>query len=93
MNFSLILMPIYTSVLVAGILYAATRQKYSSIALMIVGSSVAIPIFFLEFKPVADMAFGFWFGVWIVVFIYLLKKHRGILEKLDAEFGKNKPKQ
>ena len=93
MDFSLIVMPIYTSVLVAGILYAATRKKYSSIALMIFGSSAAVPIFLLEFEPVADMAFGFWFGAWIITYIYILKRHRGILEKLDAEFGKKKSKK
>ncbi len=93
MNFSLITMPIICSVFTAGIVYASTRKKYLSIFIMIFGSSAAAPIFLLEFESVADIAFVFWFGAWIIVYIYFLKKHRGILEKLDAEFGKKKSKK
>ena len=93
MDFSLIIMPIYTSVLSMGILYAATRRKYTCIYFTIFGSSVAVPIFLGELGVDFAIAFGIWFGSWIIIYIYLVRKHRGLLEKLDEELGKKKSKK
>ena len=93
MDLSFITMPIYTSVLVMGILYAVTRQKYFCITFTIFGSSVTLPLFLSELGVGGGIAFAIWFGAWIIVYIYLLKKHRGLLEKLDEEFGKKKSKK
>ena len=76
-----------------GILYAVTRQKYFCITFTIIGSSVAIPLFLSELRVGAGIAFAIWFGAWIIIYIYLLKKHRGLLEKLDEELGKKKSKK
>ena len=90
MDFSFIIMPIYTSVFAMGILYAVTRKKYSCIAFTIFGSSVAIPLLLFELGLSVGIAFAIWFGAWIIIYIYLLIKHHGILEKLDEELGKRK---
>lgn len=93
MDFSFITMPIYTSVLAMGILYAVTRHKYTCIAFAIFGSSFSLPIFFWELGVDFGIAVAIWFGAWIIVWIYLIKKHRGLLERLDEELGKKKSKK
>ena len=76
-----------------GILYAVSRQKYSCICFTIFGSSVAVPIFLWQLGVGFGIAFAIWFGAWIILYTYLVKKHHGLLEKLDEELGKKKSKK